>query len=142
MKTTALFRTLLTGGILLTLLCCCAAAAFAQANAPVKKVWDKTYGGDTTDVIYAMLELEDGGFLFGGYSVSDSGIDKSEDARSITDFWIVKIAEFTAGPDAALCEPGAAALNGVSPFEGATYRYLAEIRDANGCESAAELRLR
>ena len=49
----------------------------AQGN----KLWDKTFGGDTTDILYAICELPDGGFMLGCDSYSGANGDKTEPAR-------------------------------------------------------------
>ena len=59
----------------------------AQGN----KLWDKTYGGTSGDVLYSMVAAPDGGFLLGGYSASDAGFEKSEDERGRRDYWVARI---------------------------------------------------
>ena len=57
--------------------------------------WDKTIGGLGNDVLAAMVETKDGGFLLGGRSNSDIGGDKTEAPRdndiNYDDYWIVRI---------------------------------------------------
>lgn len=67
--------------------------AFGQSNAPVTKLWDKTYGGLDRDNLTAIAPTDDGGFLIGGYSESDADFDKSEDTRNpaFSDYWIVRL---------------------------------------------------
>ena len=56
-------------------------ALFAQPDT----VWTRTYGGDSTDVAYAVRQTSDGGFAFTGYTRSfGNGSD---------DFWLVKTDE-------------------------------------------------
>ena len=59
------------------------------------KIWDKTFGGDKNDDLYAMIETSDHGFLLGGLSRSSISGEKTEANRdtSLTwaDYWIVKI---------------------------------------------------
>ena len=54
------------------------------------KLWDKTYGGSGTDMLFAIEYTSDGGLIMGG--LSDSGINgsKSEASRGSFDFWVVK----------------------------------------------------
>lgn len=59
--------------------------------------WDKTYGGDSTDILNVLIETQDGGFMLGGWSISsgwsatDSLGEKSDTLRGDYDWWIVKI---------------------------------------------------
>jgi len=53
--------------------------------------WEKTYGGMLTDDLMSIIQTRDGGYLAGGYSVSDMGGDKSQDSWGDYDFWIVKL---------------------------------------------------
>jgi hypothetical protein len=54
------------------------------------KLWDHVYGGTQEDDLRAILETPDKGFLFGGYSLSDSGGDKTQNSFGSYDYWIVK----------------------------------------------------
>jgi hypothetical protein len=69
------------------------AFSLSPQNAPVRKVWDKAFGGDKSDGLKAMLPTADGGFLLGGSSKSDRGGDKSDSCKGAADYWIVKIDE-------------------------------------------------
>ncbi len=53
--------------------------------------WDKTIGGSSYEYLTSMIQTSDGGFLLGGYSISNSSFDKSEDSRGSYDYWIVKL---------------------------------------------------
>jgi hypothetical protein len=59
------------------------------------KQWDKRYGGDDNDYLYAMLPTPDGGYVLGGSSASSISGDKTEANRDGFgggyDYWIVKI---------------------------------------------------
>lgn len=55
------------------------------------KEWDKSYGGDSVDILRKAISTKDGGFLLGGYSYSGISGDKSEVCRGIYDIWIVKV---------------------------------------------------
>jgi len=70
----------------------------AQGN----KLWDKTIGSSSGDLISDIIETADGGFLLAGISMSEGSdddplndnllFDKSElGGRGLTDYWIVKI---------------------------------------------------
>ena len=62
------------------------------AQAPLLKQWDKRLGGTEPDLVTAILQTPDGGYLSGGYSFSDISGDKTQDNWSSTyaDFWITK----------------------------------------------------
>ncbi|MEM9832046.1 MAG: hypothetical protein AAF944_15540 [Bacteroidota bacterium] len=53
------------------------------------QLWDKTIGGNKSDLLGDAIPTADGGFLLGGYSSSDAGFDKSENSRG-GDYWLVK----------------------------------------------------
>lgn len=55
------------------------------------KQWDKTFGSDTLDALFALRELPGGGYLLGGNSYSNKGGDKSEDGRGNMDWWLIRI---------------------------------------------------
>ncbi|QMU29533.1 FlgD immunoglobulin-like domain containing protein [Adhaeribacter radiodurans] len=56
-----------------------------------KKLWDKTYGGESDDNLKSLIQTPDGGYLLGGSSSSNAGADKSENSRGSNDYWVVKI---------------------------------------------------
>ncbi|QHV97800.1 T9SS C-terminal target domain-containing protein [Spirosoma endbachense] len=62
-----------------------------SSSATPTKVWDKTFGGTSTNYLYAMVATSDGGFLLGGYSNSGQDGNKSDPNRGREDFWVVKI---------------------------------------------------
>ncbi len=53
--------------------------------------WQNTLGGEWTDYLRSVKQTNDGGFILGGYSESDLGIDKTEINQGFVDFWIIKI---------------------------------------------------
>ena len=60
--------------------------------------WDKTIRAYEKDYLYSVSQTTDGKYILGGYSYSDSGANKSEDAipmqgsnNNSKDYWIVKI---------------------------------------------------
>src|SRR5262249_8213695 len=59
------------------------------------KQWDERYGGSQADVITCMDQLNNGGFLIGGYSFSGISGDRTQanwDATlATTDYWIVRL---------------------------------------------------
>lgn len=52
--------------------------------------WQKTIGGDDTDILRVIVQADDGGYVLGGYSASGISGNKSEDNYGLTDFWVVK----------------------------------------------------
>ena len=96
-KTTTCLRKLQTSGLIMLLLCCGALGARGQADAPVEKLWDRTYGGEGFELFNTVAPAWDGGFFLGGASNSDAGFDKSEDARGggedfeKLDCWLVRV---------------------------------------------------
>ncbi|MCE3007887.1 MAG: hypothetical protein LW884_06015 [Bacteroidetes bacterium] len=64
---------------------------------PIVIEWEKSYGGSGSDELLDMDQTEDGGFILGGRSNSDSvgygrGLsDKSEPGRGSLDYWAVRV---------------------------------------------------
>jgi len=54
-------------------------------------LWQNTVGGSSVEVFDELVQAQDGGYLLGGYSYSDSSGDKSENSLGSYDFWVVKI---------------------------------------------------
>lgn len=57
--------------------------------------WQKTFGGTGDDELVALCETNDGNYVLGGNSNSESDGDKKSSNDSGTDFWILKIAKDT-----------------------------------------------
>ncbi len=55
------------------------------------KEWDKDFGGNNNDDLFALLQTSDGGYLLGGSSLSGISGDKSQATVGLMDFWIIKI---------------------------------------------------
>ncbi|MFV8324853.1 T9SS type A sorting domain-containing protein [Flavobacterium sp. ZS1P14] len=53
--------------------------------------WQKTYGGEYTDLLRSMGQTKEGGYVLGGYSNSPQSGDKTDGNIGIGDYWIVKI---------------------------------------------------
>ncbi len=62
-----------------------------KLNSAGQKEWDKTIGGNKSDVATGMQQTQDSGFIIGGYSASGISGDKSEACRGVYDYWIVKV---------------------------------------------------
>jgi len=61
------------------------------------KQWDMEYGGSIDDFLFAIQQTSDGGYIMGGWSVSDSSADKTQNNRDTSsnynyrgDYWVVK----------------------------------------------------
>src|SRR5690606_2173906 len=54
-------------------------------------LWNKTYGGNDSDVFRDMVQTGDGGYVVGGYSKSNISGDKTENSQGDFDFWILKL---------------------------------------------------
>jgi len=63
----------------------------AQQEQPPVKQWDKAIGGDAYDLLQALQQTSDGGYLLGGYSYSGVSGDKTQPNRGDADFWVVKL---------------------------------------------------
>jgi len=59
------------------------------------KIWDKRFGGTSSDFLYALALTRDGGYIAGGLSSSRIGGDKTQDNWDTTTFyddgWVVKV---------------------------------------------------
>jgi len=70
-----------------------------RIDANGKRKWDKTFGGDGDDELYAIVATPDGGYMLGGLSASGKSGDKSESNRGDLDrlgyysydYWVIKI---------------------------------------------------
>jgi len=56
------------------------------------KEWDKTFGGNSADILLLLQQTTDGGYMLGGYSQSGLSGDKTQASKGgLNDYWIVKI---------------------------------------------------
>jgi hypothetical protein len=53
--------------------------------------WDKTIGGNGSDLPTCLQQTKDGGYLLGGSSSSERSGEKSQNSRGLDDYWVVKI---------------------------------------------------
>jgi len=67
-------------------------AGLSLAQSPLVKQWDYRFGGNMDDMVRAIQQTFDGGYLLGGNSrsISVSG-DKTQASWGSDDFWIVKL---------------------------------------------------
>ena len=54
------------------------------------KLWDATFGGDSTDMLLGAERTSDGGYILVGYSLSGKTGDKSAVSKGNKDYWVVK----------------------------------------------------
>lgn len=54
------------------------------------KEWDKRFGGTDNDYLQSLKQTTDGGYIFGGKSLSGTSGDKTQPSWGGYDFWIVK----------------------------------------------------
>ncbi len=53
--------------------------------------WQNTIGGSSNDVLYAISQTADGGYICGGSSYSNISGDKTENGQGADDYWILKL---------------------------------------------------
>ncbi|HYK46123.1 MAG TPA: T9SS type A sorting domain-containing protein [Parafilimonas sp.] len=57
------------------------------------KQWDADFGGDLFEELFSVRQTLEGGYILGGYSLSDVNGDKTDPNRGRFDMWIVKTDE-------------------------------------------------
>ena len=73
---------------LLAVAFCAFTPLFAQAPAIQ---WQNTIGGSSFDALYSIQQTADGGYILGGYSLSNISGNKTENSLGQSDYWIVKL---------------------------------------------------
>lgn len=53
--------------------------------------WQKSFGGNGTDLLQSIRLTRDGGFILAGTSDSEAGIQKKDSCRGKEDYWIIKL---------------------------------------------------
>ncbi|HYV90594.1 MAG TPA: T9SS type A sorting domain-containing protein [Chitinophagales bacterium] len=61
-----------------------------KTDAAGTQQWDKDFGGTADDLLFSIDQTDDGGYILGGYSNSDSSGDKTQPTKGVFDYWIVK----------------------------------------------------
>ncbi|MEO8771018.1 MAG: T9SS type A sorting domain-containing protein [Ferruginibacter sp.] len=61
-----------------------------KINASGVKLWDARFGGNKFEELYSLVQTKDGGYMLGGYSLSEPSGDKTDPGRGGFDYWIVK----------------------------------------------------
>ena len=54
-------------------------------------IWDKTIGGTDNDWLFSLQQTNEGGYILGGRSESDSSGEKTSNAMGRFDYWVVKL---------------------------------------------------
>ena len=62
-----------------------------KLDATGKKVWDKTIGGNSYELLHSVQQTADGGYILGGSSSSNVSGDKSGNSFGGGDYWVVKL---------------------------------------------------
>ncbi len=55
-------------------------------------LWQKTIGGNGSDIPYWIMQCADGGYILGGDSASELSGDKNEPNQGVCDYWVIKLA--------------------------------------------------
>ena len=66
-----------------------------KIDADGNKVWDKDIGGYDADNLTSTILTPNGNYLLTGSSSSNVSVDKSENSKGLSDFWIVELKEPT-----------------------------------------------
>ena len=61
-----------------------------KTNALGNLEWNQTYGGDSTEFLYDLIQTSDGGYLIGGISMSGISGEKTDAGRGDFDYWVIK----------------------------------------------------
>jgi hypothetical protein len=56
-------------------------------------LWQNTIGGENYDDLWLIKQNPKGGYILGGYSMSNTSLDKTEDCLGNFDYWMVKLTE-------------------------------------------------
>src|SRR5688572_5186885 len=62
-----------------------------KLDAGGNKLWDKTFGGNSTEGLSSIQQTIDGGYFLGGGSWSGISGDKSQASQGGYDYWVVKL---------------------------------------------------
>ncbi|WP_294279683.1 T9SS type A sorting domain-containing protein [uncultured Chryseobacterium sp.] len=54
-------------------------------------VWEKYFSGQNHDFLSATVNTQEGGYLIAGTSFSDKGLDKKDDSKGGSDFWLIRL---------------------------------------------------
>jgi len=62
-----------------------------KLDAQGQKQWDRTFGGADDDQLSSVEQTPDGGYILGGISNSGLNGDKTQAARGLHDYWVIKL---------------------------------------------------
>jgi hypothetical protein len=62
-----------------------------RLDAAGEKLWDRSFGGTNDDVLFAVRETSDGGYILGGFSLSQASGNKASTNYGLHDFWVVRL---------------------------------------------------
>ena len=65
-----------------------------KLNQQGEEVWEKYFSGNNHDFLSATVNTQEGGFVLAGTSFSGKGLDKKENSKGGSDFWLIRINEF------------------------------------------------
>ncbi len=65
-----------------------------KLNPQGEEVWEKYFSGKNHDFLSATVNTQEGGYLLAGTSYSGKGLDKKEESKGGSDFWLIRINEF------------------------------------------------
>ncbi|MEC3875564.1 T9SS type A sorting domain-containing protein [Chryseobacterium salviniae] len=65
-----------------------------KLNQQGEEVWEKYFSGQNHDFLSATVNTQDGGFVLAGTSFSGKGLDKKDNSKGGSDFWLIRINEF------------------------------------------------
>lgn len=64
-----------------------------KLNQRGEEIWEKYFSGKKHDFLSAIVNTQEGGLLLAGTSFSGKGLDKKEDSKGGSDFWLIHISE-------------------------------------------------
>ncbi|WP_412468728.1 T9SS type A sorting domain-containing protein [Pedobacter sp. KLB.chiD] len=62
-----------------------------QLNQAGEQVWEKYFSGQNHDFLSATVNTQEGGYLLAGTSFSGKGLDKKDDSKGGSDFWLIRL---------------------------------------------------
>lgn len=65
-----------------------------KLNQQGEESWEKYFSGMNHDFLSATVATQEGGFALAGTSFSGKGLEKKDDSKGGSDFWIIRINEF------------------------------------------------
>lgn len=64
-----------------------------KTDASGNKLWERAFGGDTSDLLRVIKQTSDGGFILGGTSTSNANVlgGKSQNSNGREDLWVIRL---------------------------------------------------